>query len=148
MADFKKVGEMEYIGNDADTRPTSVPYGCRAYVYDVKKWEITPDGGATWGDFIEPGGSIIKVSLADEATYSLPDESSGFAVVKLGGSNNYRAKFDWDEDGNIVMLESGGDAYVKPTDTNGYLCIYTVTKQIIIKNRTGNDGTLKLLRMV
>ena len=148
MSDMNKVAQMEYIGDDADDRPTNVPYGCRAYICDLKKWEITKDGGTTWEDFIEPGQPNIKVDLEDEETYVLPDASSGFAVVKLGSTNNYRAVFHWDASGNIVMLDSGGSSYVRDKDTDGYLCIYKSGTQIVIKNQVGSKQTLKILRMV
>jgi len=139
--------DIDLIGTYASLPATGVPIGSTYYAYDTGETYITYDG-TNWVNFTKPGEPVIKVSLVDEATYSLPDESSGFAVAKLGGSNNYRAVFHWDEDGAVVMLDSGGPAYVKDTDTDGYLCIYTSTKQVIIKNHTGSDGTLKLLRMV
>ena len=89
------------------------------------------------------GEPIFEVFLADDATYSFTDKSAGFASIQLGDTNNYRAIFWRDTSGNIVMLDFGGDAYVKKTDTNGYLCIYKSGTQVIIKNRTGSDQTLK-----
>jgi len=89
----------------------------------------------------------VEVPLADDASYSLSNASSGYAVIKLGTTNDYRVMFFWDVDGNFVDKESDWEK-VAYTDTDGYLCIINTVGQVTIRNRTGSEQTLKILQLV
>ena len=139
--------DIDYIGASTDTDPTDVFDGALKYDTDTGLTQITKNGGTTWVNFTKPGEPVIKVPLVNDASYSLPNASSGFAVIKLGDTNSYRSAFYWDVDGNFVDIESdySKTAYA---DTDGYLCIINTAGQVTIRNRTGSPQTLKILRLV
>ena len=140
-----------YYGLSSDTKPASTDspppkYGSLFFETDTLNWFMTPDGGTTWGNFTEPGQPSYKVTLADDGSHALPDATSGFAIIKFGNTNNYRATFFWDTSANIQLIEYGGSGYVAFADTDGYLCLIDGGTQLTIKNRTGAAGVLQVLR--
>ena len=142
-------GDINIIAGAFADRPSSgLKVGSKFFATDEGQWYLTTDDGTTWVNFSEPGASVIKVSLADDGSYSFPDASSGIAICRLGDDNNYRATFFWDTTANITLLEYGGSSYVKFTNADGYMCIIDGGTQLSIKNRLGSAQTLKMIRVV
>jgi hypothetical protein len=76
-------------------------------------------------------------SLVDEATYDLPDATSGIGLIKLGTEYT---QISWEADGSIMLLISSDN--VINSDTDGYLCVFDNGTTVRIKNRLGSTKDL------
>jgi len=86
---------------------------------------------------IGPGAEpsrIVRATLADDATYDLPDNSAGFGFVFVGDGEEY-AQFFWTSAEVVTLLASS--ANVVTTDTDTKFCIFDNTGKVSIKNRLG-----------
>lgn len=75
------------------------------------------------------------VSLADEASFSLPNASTGYGTFLIGDSEEY-AHIAWAADGTVTLIVNS--ANVVTTDTDTKFCIFDNGTSVSVKNRLGS----------
>jgi hypothetical protein len=87
---------------------------------------------------IGKGGHVTNhaapVSLADDASFDLPANSTGFGFLIVGDSEEY-AYFTWSSTETVTLVQNS--ANVVTTDTDTKFCIFNNTGKVSIKNRLG-----------
>ena len=83
----------------------------------------------------------VQTTLADDATYDLPDASAGFGQVLVGDGEEH-AMFSWTTAG-VVSLPIAS-ANVVAADTDGKFCIFDNGTQVRIRNRLADTKSIML----
>lgn len=78
---------------------------------------------------------VAPVSLNDDASFNLPDASSGFGFFMLGDNEEY-AFISWGSDGAATLISNSTN--VATTDSDGDLCFVDSGTQVQVKNRLGS----------
>lgn len=81
-------------------------------------------------------------SVADDATITLPDATSGWGEVFVG-DNEERARFSWTTAGVVTLMEN--TANVVDSDTDTKFCIFDNGTGVVIRNRLGAVKTVKYI---
>lgn len=79
--------------------------------------------------------------LADDASITLTTGVAGFGFVQIGDNQEY-AQFVFTAAGVVTLIHNSANAV--NTDTDGNLCIFDNGSGIAIRNRLGNDLTIRL----
>lgn len=92
-------------------------------------------------DVIEAVGSgnkvthhLAPVSVDDDASFTLPDASTGFGFFMAGDNEEY-AQIAWTSAGAVTLINNS--ANVVAADTDGNLCFIDGGTQVSVKNRLG-----------
>lgn len=75
------------------------------------------------------------VSLADDASFDLPDSSAGFCTILVGDSEEY-AFFRWDTTAAVNVIDSSG-SNISTSDDDGKFCIFDNGTAVRVRNRLG-----------
>lgn len=81
-------------------------------------------------------------ALADDGTITLPDATSGFALVSC---NAECGLWGIQSDGTVTKIS--GSTNTAATDSDGDLCIYDGGTGAIVKNRLGATGEIRVFYM-
>jgi hypothetical protein len=89
-------------------------------------------------DQIGKGSEVVfhsaPVSVADEASFTLPDASTGYGFFLVGDAEEY-AQITWASDGTVTLVSNS--ANVVTTDTDAKFCFIDGGTQVSVKNRLG-----------
>ena len=78
--------------------------------------------------------NVAPVSLADDASFDLPDASAGYGVLIVGDSEEY-CEFHWTTAGVVTLVNE--TANVVATDTDANFCLFDNGTAVRIRNRLG-----------
>ena len=124
------------FGHAQQTNPTIIGHSADA-TDTTQWWSLTHDQT----DHVQGIGSGNKVthheapvSVADDASFTLPDASTGFGTFIIGDAQEH-AVISWTSAGAVTILDS--TANVVTTDTDANLCFIDGGTQVSIKNRLG-----------
>ena len=126
------------FGHAQQTNPTIIGHSADA-TDTTQWWSLTHDQT----DHVQGIGSGNKVthheapvSVADNASFNLPDASTGFGTFLIGNAQEY-AVVSWTSAGAVTIQDSS--ANVVTTDTDANLCFIDGGTQVSIKNRLGSE---------
>jgi len=77
---------------------------------------------------------LSPVELADDASFDLPDASSGFGFFQIGDGEEY-AQISWDSAANVTLLLNSANVVNTDTDTN--FCLFDNGTAVRVRNRLG-----------
>lgn len=88
---------------------------------------------------IGTGSSVTNhespVSLADDASFSLPDASSGWGFFQIGDGQEY-ALVSWTDAGVVTLISNSTN--VANTDSDTDFCIFDGGTSVTVRNRLGS----------
>ena len=126
------------FGHAQQTNPTIIGHSADA-TDTTQWWSLTHDQT----DHVQGIGSGNKVthheapvSVVDDASFTLPDASTGFGTFIIGDAQEY-AVISWTSAGAVTIQDS--TANVVTTDTDANLCFIDGGTQVSVKNRLGSE---------
>jgi len=88
------------------------------------------------------GSSLEEQTLANGEYVELPFVDAGWGEL-IVGDNEERARFSWEADGTVTLMEN--TANVVNTDTNTKFCIFDNGTSVRIRNRLGSTKVVKYI---
>ncbi len=107
----------------------------------AERWRLDSDGAVS-----QTMTGTVKTfvyqadALADDATVSLPDATTGIAMVVCNAESFYAIVAD---DGSVALVANTTN--VAATDSDTDLCIYDGGTAAIVKNRLGTTGVCRII---
>ena len=115
--------------------PTFVVFGD---VAAVNHWAGFTHNDSDSKETIALGSKVTEhlnpVELADDASFDLPDATSGFGFFQVGDGEEY-AQISWDSAGVVTLIVNSANVVNTDTDTN--FCLFDNGTQVRVRNRLG-----------
>jgi len=80
-------------------------------------------------------------NLADDASFDLPDATSGFATLIVGDAEEF-TQFYWASDGTVTLVNPTANVVNTDTDTN--FCVFDNGTTVRLRNRLGSAKTVTM----
>lgn len=142
-AEIAQSGTAGYTVLKVNADETSIGTGTNnifdLQVDDVSKFSISNEG--IHG--ISAGGRVTNysapTSLADDASFDLPDASAGYGSFSVGDGVAF-GMVQWKTTGEVTIIYSAGD--VSDGDDDGYFCFFDNGTAVRVRNRLGTTQTV------